>query len=238
MFGLKSKKRKSKLAKTGRRLVTIYDSKSIFAEQFRTIRTNIKYTVLDTDLKTIVVTSSIPGEGKSTNTANLGVVFAQEGKKVLIVDADMRKPTTHYTFGLRNTMGLSTILSKQSELLPAIQETPIVGLHILSSGPSPPNPTELLSSKYFDAFLAEMKSCFDIILFDAPPLLSVSDAQVLSHKCDGTLLVVHAGVVEKEAVSKAKAILTATQATILGVVLNQYKMPKHQRTYYEHYGEV
>ena len=171
MLGLKnkSKKKMSRLATMRRRLITVSDSKSIIAEQFRTIRTNIKFSVPDIDLKTILVTSSTPGEGKSTNAANLGVVFAQEGKKVLIVDADMRKPTLHHTFGIFNTVGLSTLLSRQNDYNCAIQETPIVGLFVLPSGPIPPNPTELLSSKTFDVFLEEVKNNYDIIIFDAPP---------------------------------------------------------------------
>jgi len=238
MLGLKnkSKKKKSKLAAMGRRLITVSDSKSIIAEQFRTIRTNIKFSVPDIDLKSILVTSSTPGEGKSTNAANLGVVFAQENKKVLIVDADMRKPTLHHTFGIFNTVGLSTVLSKQNEFNCAIQETPIVGLFVLPSGPIPPNPTELLSSKMFDTFIDEIKKNYDIIIFDAPPLLSVSDAQVLSHKCDGTLLIIHSGVAEKEDVLKAQSILTTSQSKILGVVLNNYKMPKKRKYYYHYYG--
>ena len=238
MFGLKNKrnKKKSKLAAMGRRLITVSDSRSIIAEQFRTIRTNIKFSVPDTDLKTILVTSSTPGEGKSTTAANLGVVFAQEGKKVLIVDADMRKPTLHHTFGIFNTVGLSTILSRQNEFNCAIQETPIVGLYVLTSGPIPPNPAELLSSKTFDAFIEDMKKSYDMIIFDAPPLLSVSDAQVLSHKCDGTLLIVHSGVAEKEDLLKAQSILTTSQAKVLGVVLNNYKMPKNRKYYYQYYG--
>ena len=239
MLGLKNKrkKKKSKLAAMGRRLITVSDSRSIIAEQFRTIRANIKFSVPDTQLKTILVTSSTPGEGKSTNAANLGVVFAQEGKKVLIVDADMRKSTLHHTFGIFNTVGLSTVLSKQDEFNSAIQETPIVGLFVLPSGPLPPNPAELLSSKSFDAFLKEMKKDYDIIIFDAPPLLSVSDAQVLSHQCDGTLLIIHSAVAEKEDVLKAQSILTSSQAKVLGVVLNNYKMPKNRKYYYQYYGK-
>ena len=239
MLGLKNKAKKktSKLAAMGRRLITISDSKSIIAEQFRTIRTNIKFSVPDTQLKTILVTSSTPGEGKSTNAANLGVVFAQEGKKVLIIDADMRKPTLHHTFGIFNTVGLSTVLSRQNEFNCAIQETPIVGLFVLPSGPIPPKPAELHSSKMFDAFIEEMKNKYDIIIFDAPPLLSVSDAQVLSHKCDGTLLIVQSGVAEKEDVLKAQSILATSQAKVLGVVLNNYKMPKNRKYYYQYYGK-
>ncbi|MEO4053428.1 CpsD/CapB family tyrosine-protein kinase [Solibacillus sp. CAU 1738] len=218
-----------------RRLVTVSDSKSIISEQFRTIRTNISFSLPDRDLKTILITSSTPGEGKSTNAANLGVVFAHEGKRVLIVDADMRKPTLHYTFALFNTVGLSTLLSRQSEFQQAFQETPIVGLYVLTSGPIPPNPAELLASKTFDVLLREMQNHFDIIIFDAPPLLSVSDAQLLAHKSDGTLLIVHSGVAEKEDVLKAKAILTSSKAKILGVVLNNYKMPKKSKYYYEYF---
>lgn len=239
MLGLKNrrKKKKSKLTTMGRRLITVSNSKSIIAEQFRTIRTNIKFSVPDIELKTILVTSSTPGEGKSTNAANLGVVFAQEGKKVLVVDSDMRKPTLHHTFGIFNTLGLSTVLSKQNEFNHAIQETSIVGLFVLPSGPIPPNPAELLSSKTFDIFIEEIKKKYDVIIFDAPPLLSVSDAQVLSSHCDGTLLIIHSKVAEREDVLKAQSILTASHAKILGVVLNNYKMPKNRKYYYHYYGE-
>lgn len=239
MFGIRTrdKKKNYKLSTMARRLVAFSDSKSIIAEQFRTIRTNISFSVPDQELKTILVTSSTPGEGKSTNAANLGVVFAQEGKRVLIVDADMRKPTLHYTFSVLNTIGLSSALARQVELLQAIQETPIVGLYVLPSGPIPPNPAELLSSKTMDALLLEMQRSFDIIIIDAPPLLSVADAQILSNKCDGTLLIVSAGDVEKDDVLKAKAILSSSKANIIGVVLNNYKMSKSKKYHYQYYGE-
>lgn len=238
MFGLKkkAKQRANKLSTMARRLITFTDTKSIISEQFRTIRTNITFALPDQEIKTILITSSTPGEGKSTNASNLGVVFAQEGKKVLIVDADMRKPTLHYIFGLFNTVGLSTVLARKSELCDTIQETPIVGLSIISSGPIPPNPAELLSSNNMNTVLEEIKNVYDIIIFDAPPLLSVSDAQILSNKCDGTLLIIHSGVLEKDTVLKAKAILTTAQAKILGVVLNNYKMPRNHKNYYQYYG--
>lgn len=233
MFGLKnrSKKKSAKSTTTGRRLVTVSESKSYISEQFRTIRANIKFSILDTDLKTILVTSATPGEGKSTNAANLGVVFAQEGKNVLIVDADMRKPALHYTFRISNGIGLSTVLSRQDTINNAIHGTPIVGLYILTSGPTPPNPAELLSSNRFDVFIEELKNSYDIIIFDTPPILSVSDAQLIAHKCDGTLLIIHSGVAEKEDVLKAQLILSTSQAKILGAVLNNYKLP-HNREYY------
>lgn len=210
-----------------RSLLTMSNSKSIVAEQFHIIRTNIKFSVPDIDLKTILVTSSTPGEGKSTNAADLAVVFAQEGKKVLIIDADMRKPTMHQTFGIFNTVGLSTVLSKQHELINCIQKTDIDGLFILPSGPTPPNPAELLSSKVFGICLKEVKNSFDLIIFDAPPLLSVSDAQILTNQCDGTILIIRSGVTKKEDVLMAHTALDISKGNVLGVILNNCKMPKN-----------
>ncbi|WP_159083052.1 MULTISPECIES: CpsD/CapB family tyrosine-protein kinase [unclassified Lysinibacillus] len=238
MFRL-SRKKKNKLesSKVARKLVTISETKSFILEQFRTIRTNITFSMPDQELKTILVTSSTPGEGKSTNAANLGVVFAQEGKRVLIIDADMRKPTLHQTFKTFNKVGLSNVIAKKAAFYEAIQETFIVGLYVITSGPIPPNPSELLSSKAMDALLLDVKKDFDIIIIDSPPLLSVSDSQILANKCDGTILVVNAGVVEKSAVQKATAILSTSQSKILGVVLNNYVTPGHQK-YYEEYNFV
>ena len=217
-----------------RKLVTVSDAKSIPSEQFRTIRTNIKFAQPNQDVKTILVTSSIPGEGKSTNAANIGVVFSQEEKKVLIVDADMRKPTLHHTFHLTNSVGLSSILSRQEKFIDVIQKTFVEGIDIVASGPIPPNPTELLASETMISFMAIAKEKYDIVIFDAPPLLFVSDAQILSNKCDGTLLIVNSGVVGKAAVLKSKSILTISQANILGIVLNNFKMKRNM--YDQYYG--
>lgn len=192
----------------------------------------------DQELKTILVTSSTPGEGKSTNAANLGVVFAQEGKRVLIIDGDLRKPTLHYTFNTFNKVGLSNVIAKKAAFYEAIQETFIVGLNVLTSGPVPPNPSELLASKAMDVLLFDVRKDYDVIIIDAPPLLSVSDSQILANKCDGTILIANTGVVEKSAVQKAHAILSNSQSIIIGVVLNNYVTPKHQHYYYEYsFGE-
>ncbi|ATP42368.1 capsular biosynthesis protein [Solibacillus sp. R5-41] len=217
-----------------RKLVTVSDSKSIISEQFRTIRTNIAFSMPDQELKTVLVTSSTPGEGKSTIAANLGVVFAQEGKRVLIIDGDLRKPTLHQTFKTFNKLGLSNVLAKKAAFYEAIQETSIEGLNVMTSGPIPPNPAELLSSKALDILIQDVKKDYEMIIFDAPPLLVVSDAQILSNKCDGTLLIANTGVVEKEVVVKATAILATSQANVLGVVLNNYVFPSHKH-YYDYY---
>lgn len=233
-LSLKKKKNVLQNSQIARKLVTISEMKSHIIEQFRTLRTNINFSMPDEPLKTILITSSTPGEGKSTNAANLGVVFAQEGKKVLIIDGDMRKPTLHHTFKTFNKMGLSNILARRSALHDAVQETFIIGLDVITSGPIPPNPAELLSSQGLDTLLQHVKNDYDIIIIDSPPLLSVTDAQILANKCDGTILILNTGVVDKRAVQKAKALLTVSHTKILGVVLNNYKTPSHHN-YYEEY---
>lgn len=233
---LRSKKKKNqKLLSRPRQLITLSDTKSMFSEQFKTIRTNIMFAMPKQGLKTILVTSSTPGEGKSTNAANLSVVFAQEGKRVLLVDADMRKPTMHNTFSIINLYGLSSILERKCQYDEALQNTSVEGLYIITSGPIPPNPAELLLSATMDRFLEEVKQAFDLIIFDAPPLLPVADAQILSNKCDGSLLIISTGDAEKEDVKKAKTLLIASKANIIGVVLNKYKLSKSQ--YYYEYGD-
>ena len=227
MFKMKNKKKKA-LAMMQRKLLTNVHTTSIISEQFRTIRTNLKFALPNLSCKTILVTSSIPGEGKTTNAANIAIVFAQEGKKVLLVDADMRRPAIHYTFELLNISGLSSVLIQNDTLSEAIQETSIEGLFVLTSGPIPPNPVELLASEMMDTLIEKMIAYYDVILFDTPPVNSVTDAQILANKTDGVLLIVNTGVVEKSSVVKAKNSLLVAQAKILGVVMNNYALPKEQ----------
>lgn len=217
-----------------RSLISLSNPKSPIAEQFRTIRTNIQFTSVDEELKTLIVTSAGPAEGKSTTTANLAVVFAQQGKKVLMIDADLRKPTVHYTFNKENYSGLSNVLTKQETLDEAIQPTSQENLFVLTSGPIPPNPSELLGSKGMRSLLEEAKQEFDVIILDSPPVLAVTDAQVLSNLTDGVVLVVSAGKTEVDAAKKAKELLQSAKAKILGVVLNNKKVQDSQ--YYYYYG--
>lgn len=215
-----------------RKLVTSYDPKSPISEQYRTIRTNIQFSSVDEEIKTIMVTSSGPGEGKSTTASNLAVVFAQAENSVLLVDADMRKPTAHYTFNLTNTFGLTTILAKQISLEEAVNETNVPNLSVLTSGPIPPNPSELMGSVGMERFIKEAKENFDIIIFDTPPVLAVTDAQVLANKCDGTILVAYSGRTEREAAGKAKELLVASKGKLLGAVLNGKKLQNSDNYYY------
>jgi len=218
-----------------RQLITIESPRSPITEQYRTLRTNIQFASVDTELKTILVTSTGPNEGKSTTIANLAIVFAQQGKNVLLVDTDLRKPTVHYTFGLNNIRGLTSILTKQSDLLDSVDPTDIENLSIVTSGPIPPNPAELIGSLAMTTFIEEAKSHFDIILFDTPPVLAVADAQILSNNCDGTILVVSSGSTEINAALKARDLLHSSKGKLLGTVLNKVKANDSQ--YYYYYGQ-
>ena len=221
----------------GKTLIVQNNPKSIISEQYRTIRSNINFSMVDEQFKTIMITSSLPGEGKSTTSANVATVFTQAGKQVLIIDADMRKPTVHYTFKLKNAYGLSDVLTRQCELEQAIQSTEITGLSVLSSGPIPPNPAELLQSNQMSQLLEELKGKFDLIIFDTPPVMAVTDSQILANKCDATILVVNCGVTKKEIAVKAKEQLANSKGNIIGVVLNNYKLDK-DHYYYQYYGAV
>jgi protein-tyrosine kinase len=211
------------------------DPKSPISEQYRTIRTNVQFSFVDKPMRSLMVTSTGAGEGKSTTAANLAVVFAQQGKKVLLIDADLRKPTVHYTFRLNNYMGLTNVLTGSAPLLPTCQETHVENLSVLTSGPIPPNPAELLSSKAMEQCIEQLYESFDLLVFDTPPVLAVTDAQILAHQCDGTVLVVESGRTEIEAAVKAKELLEAANAKLLGVVLNKRKHRQGQYYYYYHY---
>ncbi|MEI4768798.1 CpsD/CapB family tyrosine-protein kinase [Psychrobacillus sp. FJAT-51614] len=232
------KKQKHAIQTAARKLVTTEENtRSIVSEQFRTLRTNINFSMPDKELKTFIFTSTSPGEGKSTVAANTAVVFAQEGKKVLLVDADMRKPTVHYTFHLTNTLGLSSLLTRQENMIDVVKPSEIENLKIITCGPIPPNPAELIGSKTMERLLEEMKAHFDVIIFDAPPVLSVADAQILSNKCDGTILVLNAGETEKTGLVKAKESLVSSNANIIGVVLNNFELNK-DHYYYQYYASA
>jgi protein-tyrosine kinase len=230
----KFKKKKKKLNVNERNLISHYSPRSAISEQYRTIRTNIQFSSVDESIRSLLVTSSGPEEGKSTTVANLAVVFAQTGKKVLLIDADLRKPTVHYTFQLDNINGLTNVLTKQSPLDKAATKSHVENLFVLTSGPIPPNPAELLGSKAMEELLALAMGEFDIVIFDTPPVLAVTDAQILANKCDGTILVVNSGKTEIEPAQKAKELLLSSKGKLLGVVLNQKNSNDSQ--YYYYYG--
>ncbi|WP_449260287.1 CpsD/CapB family tyrosine-protein kinase [Enterococcus casseliflavus] len=217
-------------------LITLIDPTSPISEQYRTIRTNIQFaSSADRKIQTIVITSSGPGEGKTTTSANLAVVFAKSGQRVLLVDADMRKPTVYKTFNLMNATGLSTVLSTATSVLEATQKTMIDNLSVLTSGPKPPNPSELLGSARMNQVMEEAKNLYDVVIFDMPPVVAVTDAQIMASKSDGTLMVVRENVSRKESLTKAKELLSMVQARMLGVVYNGAEHSKDSGYYY-YYG--
>ncbi|WP_241665168.1 CpsD/CapB family tyrosine-protein kinase [Peribacillus simplex] len=213
-------------------LIAQTNPKSPITEQYRLIRTNIQFSSVDKEIKTIVVTSAEPNDGKSTTAANLAIVLAQEEKKVLIVDADLRKPSVHYAFNLSNIHGLTSVLTKKMDLKKAILKTNVSNLDILTSGPIPPNPSELLNSKAIETAIKELKGIYDYIIFDTPPVLVVTDSQIVANKCDGVIMVVASGKTNKQSAVKAKELLEKTNTALLGVVLNGIK--SDTSNYYYH----
>ena len=215
-------------------LITFKEPNSPVSETYRTLRTNIQFSSFDKKIKTLLVTSSGPGEGKTTTSSNLAMVMAQGGNKTLLIDCDQRKPQVHKVFGFSNENGLSNILVNENEIdiNTGIHETDQPNLYVLSSGTRPPNPAELLGSTKMKNFIEELKKTYDFIILDTPPIIMVTDAQLISQYTDGCLLVIASGEAERDLAIKAKGLLEKVNAKILGTVLN--KVDSRKKSYY-HY---
>ncbi|MFP4439986.1 MAG: CpsD/CapB family tyrosine-protein kinase [Chloroflexaceae bacterium] len=204
-------------------LIALRDPRSPAAEAYRTLRTNIQFSSLDKPLHTLLFTSTGPDEGKSTTLANLAVTMAQAEQRVILVDCDLRRPTLHTLFGLSNETGLtSAILQPEAAALP-LQDTSVVGLRLLPSGPLPPRPADLLGSRRMEALIARLRAEADMVLFDTPPVIAVTDAAVLATRLDGVLLVLQAGKTRRDRAREARRLLEKVKANIVGVVLNNAK---------------
>ena len=211
----------------------IHNSKSIASESFKTLRSNIQFSNYGQSIKTIVVTSSNPNEGKSEVSINLAASLAQQNKKVLVVDADMRKPTQHKIIESKNTVGLSKFLLREVGA-EAIQHLNIldVNLDVLTSGPIPPNPSEMLASLTMEQSLKAFSDYYDYVIIDTPPLLAATDAQVLARIVDATLLVVDIKKSKKRQIVEARKRLDNVGARLLGTVMNKLKLTEGNNYYY------
>ncbi|MDQ1144586.1 capsular exopolysaccharide synthesis family protein [Bacillus sp. SORGH_AS 510] len=214
------RKEKNSKGKGSVNLIAYFNTKSPITEQYRQIRNNINFASVDKEIKSIVVTSPEPADGKSTTSANLAIVLAQQGKRVLLVDADLRKPSVHYAFYISNLEGLTSVLTKEKSIKDVISRTNIPNLDVLPCGVIPPNPSELLDSNAMETMINELKVTFDFVIFDTPPILAVPDSQIMANKCDGAILVVSSGKTRKEAAMKSKYLLEKANANMLGVVIN------------------
>ncbi|HEY76577.1 MAG TPA: CpsD/CapB family tyrosine-protein kinase [Thermoflexia bacterium] len=201
-------------------LITLTDPRSPAAEAYRTLRTNLTFAGLDKPIETLVVTSAAPGEGKSTTLANLAVTMAQGERRTILVDADLRRPSLHEIFEIPNNRGLTTMFVEQEALEePPLMETGVENLLLLPSGPTPPNPADLLGSHRMEEVIGVLRERADLVLFDAPPVIAVTDAAVLGTKVDGVLLVVRAGHTRREHAQRAKELLERVHVRVVGAVL-------------------
>lgn len=227
-------------------IIVVENPKSPEAEMFRNLRTNIQFMNADSDKKVMLITSTIPGEGKSYVSANLAAAFAQLDKKVLIIDTDMRKGRQYSLFNLRSRPGLSNFLSgvvdkdfvgEKENIENYIQETEVENLYLISAGSVPPNPSELLVSKKMKNIIESLIESFDIIIFDAPPCLIVADALIMARLVDFCILVTAQNVTRLEDLNKAKTAIENVGGKLAGVILNKVQVTtkKYENTYY--YGE-
>lgn len=216
-------------------LVPHYFPNSRLAESYRSIRTALLLSSADNPVKTMAVTSPMPGEGKSVSAANLAITLAQSGKTVLLVDADLRRPRQHRMFKVKNTYGLTTYLTDSIELKEVVKSTEIPNLFLINAGPIPPNPAELLGSDKMSRFIRMMSEESDYVLFDLPPMIEISDALVLGAKVDGVVLVIWGDRTSREALRKTREKLDLLKVRTLGVIINNVSVPQYGYHYYKDY---
>ena len=219
-----------------RRLITREDPKSPISESYRTLRTNILYSQIDKEIKSILVSSPSPGEGKTTTVANLAITFANMGKRTLLVDTDLRRPVVHRIFGLKKEPGISHYLAGViKDFNSLVQETDVENLFVVSAGITPPNPSELIGSKKMAKLVDSLEGEWDIVLFDSPPIVAVTDASMISQEIDAMVLVIKAGETDREAFRRAVKSLMGIQVPLAGVVVNGISRRTSKDTYYYYY---
>jgi len=228
----KHTKRKTVLKKACNIGFTVEDRpKSMVAEAYKTLRTNIQYSSFDKEIKTIAVTSAEMSEGKSTAAENIALTFSQNEKKVILIDCDLRKPSVHVNFKVSNLVGISEVLIGSVAIEEAVQKYND-NLYFLTSGKIPPNPSEMLASSAMTYLIEKLKQEYDIVVLDTAPLNAVTDAQILSTKVDGTILVVRSAITKKDLVIEAKNLLDKVGANIIGTVLYAVENTRGKQHYY------
>jgi non-specific protein-tyrosine kinase len=212
-------------------LITLTDPRSPVSEAYRTLRTNLSFYSLDNPIRTLVVTSPATGEGKSTTVANLAVTMAQSGRRTILVDCDLRRPSLHTLFNLSSEPGLTNMVLDETEA--PLQKTGVENLWLLASGPKPPNPADLLGTQKVDKVIEQLIAQADIVLFDAPPVIAVTDAAVLGAKVDGVLLVIQAGKTRRDHAERAKELLEKAKVRLVGATLTNAPKDSSLGGYYE-----
>ncbi|GIK55112.1 MAG: tyrosine protein kinase [Chloroflexota bacterium] len=212
-------------------LITLTDPRSPISEAYRTLRTNLSFYSLDNPLRSLVVTSPAPNEGKSTTIANLAVTIAQSGRRTILVDCDLRRPSLHNLFGLKAEPGFTDLVLADKLELP-LQPTGVENLWLLASGAKPPNPADMLGAKKVDQIIARLQEEADMVLFDAPPVMAVTDAAVLGAKVDGVLLVIQAGKTKRDHAERAKETLEKAKVRIVGATLTNAPKDSAMSGYY------
>lgn len=229
-------KNKSKQQKNNRKkLITFFDPRSPISEEFTSVKTNIEFASISQESKVIMMTSAEPDAGKSIMSSNLAVVFAQQGKKTLLIDLDLRKPTQHRVFFSNNDTGVTGLLLRPEKKNEAVQETEINNLHVLTSGHIPPNPVEILTTQALADLVAAFREEYDQIIIDAPPVLVAADARLIARFVDGIVFVIKSGKSEYKKAAKSLELLHQTKTKILGTILNN-PASKAEKMYYT-YGE-
>ena len=221
------------------RLVSTFPANSHIAESYRALRSSVGFASIDAPIRRLLVTSASKGEGKSMTSANLATAMAMDGKRVILVDADMRRPSVHRLFNISNAPGLSEILVGMRTIDESIQETDVENLRVISAGPIPPNPAELLGSRAFDHVIEQLELQADVVIFDSPPCIPVTDPLIIATRMQGVILVLHVGQTKKAAIKHVEGLLARTRARVLGVVFNRVEQNKSGYYYYQnyHYGD-
>ncbi len=217
-------------------LITVKHPRSPIAEAYRVLRTNLRFTGIENPSGALLVTSAGPGEGKTTTAANLAVTLAQSGRRVILIDADLRRPSIHKVFSLPNEIGLSSLFLGDAPTLESVlQPTLVEGLSVITSGPLPPNPAEVLDSKQMNEILTSLRGQSDMLILDSPPVLAVADASILGSRCSGTVLVIDSGKTRSDVCRRAVETLTKTKGKLFGVVLNKLSARRAAGYYYYYY---